>query len=151
VTIPAGVGLAEPLDSGPCPHGAPPQGDCATHTFFVGQVANSPIHTHSTSGIIHVESDRPRTFTLGQFFDEWGVRFSSSCLGGYCAGAGRQLRVYLDGRRVFGDPRRIVLTNRQEIAVVFGAASEFGSVPSTYSGGWPGGGCGGAHEPNCLP
>ncbi|HUY71905.1 MAG TPA: hypothetical protein VMV08_06650 [Gaiellaceae bacterium] len=151
VTIPAGVGLAEPLNSGPCPHGAPPQGDCATHTFFAGQVANSPIHTHTTSGIIHVESDRPGTFTLGQFFDEWGVRFSSSCLGGYCAGTGEELRVYVDGKRISSDPRGIVLTNHLEIAVVFGAPADFGSVPSTYTGGWPGGGCGGLGEPKCLP
>ncbi len=151
ITIPAGVGLAEPLNTGPCPHGAPPQGDCATHTFFAGQVANSPIHTHTTSGIIHVESDRPHTFTLGQFFDEWGVRFNSSCLGGYCSGAGEQLRVYVNGKRVSGDPRRLVLTNHLEIAVVFGSANDFGSVPSTYTGGWPGGGCGGPGEPSCLP
>jgi hypothetical protein len=151
VTIPAGVGLAEPHNGGPCPHGAPPQGDCATRTFFVGQVANSPLHTHTTSGIIHVESDRPGTFTLGQFFDEWGVRFGASCLGGYCTGAGKQLRVYVDGRPVPGDPRRIVLSNHLEIAVVFGGPGAFGSVPSTYTGGWPGGGCGGAREPSCLP
>ncbi len=41
------------------------------------------IHTHDTSGIIHVESPTKDTFTLGQFFDEWGVsigpRTSAAC------------------------------------------------------------------------
>jgi enterochelin esterase-like enzyme len=27
-----------------------------------------------------------RTYTLGEFFDVWGVRLTRSCLGGYCAG-----------------------------------------------------------------
>src|SRR6266481_1253426 len=33
----------------------------------------TPIHTHDTSGIIHVESNTVRTYTLGEFFDVWGV------------------------------------------------------------------------------
>jgi len=151
VTIPAGVGLAEPGDSGPCPPAPVRVGDCAPGHVFTAQVANSPLHTHSTSGIIHIEPDRRGTFTLGQFFDEWGVRFNSSCVGGYCAGSGMKLRVFVDGNHVSRDPRSIVLTNRQEIAVVFGGPSEDGSVPSTYTGGWPGLGCGGAGEHSCLP
>jgi hypothetical protein len=146
VTVPAGVGLAEPVDRGSC---RPRVGDCATGHFFTAAVANSPLHTHSASGLIHVEPDRRATYTLGEFFDEWGVRLSATCLGGYCAGAGKQLRVFVDGRRVAGDPRRIVLTNRQEIAVVFGGQGDFASVPSTFKGGWPGLGCGGPGETRC--
>ena len=37
----------------------------------------SPIHTHDSTGIIHVESPTVRDFTLGEFFDVWGVRFDS--------------------------------------------------------------------------
>jgi hypothetical protein len=151
VTVPAGIGLAEPVDGGPCPAGPIPQGDCATGHVFVAQVANSPLHTHSASGIIHVEPDRRGTFTLGEFFDEWGVRFNSSCLGGYCTGRGMALRVFVDGKRVSSNPRSIVLTNRQEITVVFGAPGDFGSVPATYSRGWPGLGCGGPRERSCSP
>jgi hypothetical protein len=153
VTIPAGVGHAEPVDAGPgrCPK--PPgalSGDCASGHFFVAKVALSPLHPHSTSGIIHIEADRPGTFTLGEFFDEWGVRFDSSCLGGFCTGNGKELRVYVDGKRTTGDPRSIVLTNRQEIAVVFGGPGDFNSVPATYSGRMPVG-CGGHGEHSCFP
>jgi hypothetical protein len=150
ITIPAGVGQAEPRDSGPCPAAPLPVGDCATGHVDVAQVANSPLHTHSTSGIIHIESDRPGTFTLGQFFDEWGVRLTVSCVGGYCSGGGRQLRVYVDGRRA-ANPRAVVLGNRQEIAVVFGGPDALRSVPAGYRGGWPGLGCGGSGESPCLP
>ncbi len=155
VAIPAGVGFAEPVDNGrgTCPRtpGIRSGGDCASGHLFTARVANSPLHTHSTSGIIHVESDRAVTFTVGQFFDEWGVRFDSSCLGGYCTGEGKELRVYVNGKRVFRDPRSIVLGNRQEIAVVFGGPGDFGAVPSTYTGVWPGLGCGGPGERSCLP
>ena len=147
ITVPAGVGMAQPVDDGPC--SPTTVGDCATGHFFTAAVANSPLHTHSSSGLIHIETDRRATFTLGQFFDEWGVRFDARCLGGYCAGAGKELRVYVNGRRLSGDPRRLVLTNRQEIAVVFGGSGDFGSVPSVYKGGWPGLGCGGKGEFKC--
>ena len=151
VTVPGVVGLAEPLDVGPCRLGPTASGDCATGHGFFAQVANSPLHTHSPSGIIHIESDRPGTFTLGQFFDEWGVRLDSSCVGGYCTGDGKELRVFVEGKRALGDPRQIVLGNGREIAVVFGSPGEDGSVPSTYDGVWPGGGCGGPGETSCLP
>jgi hypothetical protein len=146
VAVPAGVGIAEPVDNGPCPPLGGKNGDCATRHGFFGRVANSPLHTHSASGIIHVEADRPGAYTLGQFFDEWGVRLGADCVGGYCSGGGKELRVYVDGRRRVGDPRRIVLRNRQEIAIVFGS----GRVPSAYTGGWPGAGCGGAGERSCI-
>jgi hypothetical protein len=148
VRVPAGIGLAEPVDGGPCPAGAEPQGDCVTRHIYAAAVANSPLHTHSSSGLIHVEPDRPGTFTLGQFFDEWGVRLDSRCIGGYCAGGGKELRAYVDGRRVAGDPRRIELGNRQEIALVYGGPGDFSELPA-YRGGWPGGGCGGKGEPSC--
>jgi hypothetical protein len=151
VPVPGGVGLVEPKDRGPCPPDPTPVGDCTTGESFFAEVANSPLHTHSSSGIVHIESDRHRTYTLGEFFDEWGVRFESSCIGSYCAGDGKELRVYVNGRRVPGDARRLALTNRQEIAVVFGGPNDFRSVPSTYKGGWPGPGCGGAGERSCLP
>jgi hypothetical protein len=143
VEVPAGVGMAEPADRGPCPSGLGTSGDCATGESFFGQVANSPLHTHSSSGVLHIESDRRHRFTLGEFFDEWRVRLDGRCIGAYCG----KLRVFVDGRRRSGDPRRIVLGNHQEIAVVFGR----GHVPTRYTGGWPGGGCGGYRERSCVP
>jgi hypothetical protein len=153
ITVPAGVGMAAPVDRGPGPCPPPPEslsiGDCAPGHFFTARVATSPLHTHTSSGIIHIESDRRRTFTLGEFFDEWRVRFNSSCLGAYCTGAGKALHVFVDGRRVSGDPRRFVLADRQEIAVVFGGPGAFRAVPSTYGKRWAVG-CGGQAEPACI-
>lgn len=84
----------------------------------------SPLHTHDTSGIVHVESPTVQVFTLGQFFGVWGVRFTPRCLGGYCAGGGKRLWVYVDGKLVRGDPRRVPLEPHEEILVAFGAKAQ---------------------------
>ena len=78
----------------------------------------SPIHTHDFSGIIHIESPTRRTFTFGQFWDVYGVRFDSKCVGGECGG----VKVYVNGVRYLGNPRGIVLRSHQELAVVVGKA-----------------------------
>ena len=148
VQVPGGVGLAEPLDGGPCPQGPKSSGDCATGETIFAQVANAPLHTHASSGLIHIESDRDVPFTLGQVFGEWGVRFDRSCLGGYCTGGGKQLRVYVNGRRVTGDPRKVLLAERQEIAVVYGAGLRRRAV-ALYGALPPG--CGGPGEHACRP
>jgi hypothetical protein len=93
----------------------------------------APLHTHDASGVIHVESPTVRTYTLGELFAVWGVRFSHGCLGGYCAGGGRRLRVYVNGRADQGDPAALVLAPHQELVVAFGTAAQLPSpVPSAY-------------------
>ena len=44
----------------------------ADHTLDkYGMVGMSPLHTHDSSGIIHVESNKIRYYTLGEFLDIW--------------------------------------------------------------------------------
>jgi hypothetical protein len=96
-------------------------------------VGYAPLHTHDPSGVIHVESPTVRTYTLGEFFAVWGVRITPSCLGGYCAGGGRQLRLFVDGRADRGDPATLALAPHQELVVAFGTAAQLPSpIPSTY-------------------
>ena len=96
-------------------------------------VGFAPLHTHDASGVIHVESPTVRGYTLGEFFAVWGVRFTPSCLGGYCAAGDRRLRVYADGKAVNGDPTALTLASHQELVVAFGTAAQLPSpVPSTY-------------------
>ena len=96
-------------------------------------VGYAPLHTHDASGVIHVESPVVRSYTLGELFAVWGVRFTPGCLGGYCAGGGRQLRVYVNGRAYQGDPTTLALAAHQELVVTFGTAAQLPSpVPSSY-------------------
>jgi len=91
------------------------------------------IHTHDATGIIHIESPTQRTFTLGEFFDVWGVRFTASCLGGYCDSGDKTLTVFVDGKPVTGDPRAVQLTAHEEIVVAYGTPGQLPNpVPSSY-------------------
>jgi hypothetical protein len=94
----------------------------------------SPLHTHDATGVVHVESPAVEPFTLGQLFGVWGVRFTRSCLGGYCAGGGKRLWVYVDGRLVRSDPRFVLLGEHEEIVVAFGTRAQLPRpVPATYA------------------
>lgn len=89
------------------------------------------LHTHDTSGILHVESPTRETFTLGQFFDEWGVRLGAWRVGGLHG----DLTVWVDGERWFGNPRDIALTNRREIVLAVTTAGEVPRLPAPFD--WP--------------
>ncbi len=93
----------------------------------------SPIHTHDTTGVIHVESPTEGPFRLGQFFDVWGVTLTDQCVGTYCAGNGNQLEVWVNGSQYSGDPSQLTLAAHQEIAIAFGTPSQMPSpIPTTY-------------------
>jgi hypothetical protein len=85
------------------------------------------LHTHDASGIVHVESPTRRSFTLGQFFCEWGVKLNANCLGPYRG----QLAWWVDGRRMPGDPGLLPLRQHQEIVIAAGRPPT--AVPSSYS------------------
>jgi hypothetical protein len=93
----------------------------------------SDLHTHDTSGIMHVESPSVRSFSLGQFFAVWGLRLDARCIGGLCAGGGKRLAVWVDGTPVTGDPTRIVLAEHQEIVLAYGTpAQDPKPVPKSF-------------------
>ena len=79
----------------------------------------SPLHTHDESGVLHVENDKDRQINLGQLFTEWGVRFTTDCVGGYCA-PDKPYKAYVNGQPFTGDASTIVLKNLEEIAIVIG-------------------------------
>lgn len=96
----------------------------------------SPIHTHDTSNIIHVESPTVQDFNLGQFFDIWGLQFTQNKIGGYQTDNQNTLQVFVDGKVFTGDPRTIVLQSHQEIVIVYGTPEESPKViPATYNFG----------------
>jgi hypothetical protein len=90
--VPAGVGIPGPQQ--------------VVNGFVEGGKCLYWLHTHDTTGVIHIESPARRVYTLGQLFDIWGWPLSGTQVGG----ASGHVTVFLNGKRFAGDPRSIKLT-----------------------------------------
>jgi hypothetical protein len=80
------------------------------------------LHAHANDGIIHVESPSTNdSFTLGQFFDEWGIPLSTSQVGSatghvtvFFTAPGEKTGLYT------GNPRDLPLGDHYQIQLVVG-------------------------------
>ena len=80
------------------------------------------LHVHAYDGIIHVESpSTTQTFTLGQFFDEWGIPLSTTQVGPatgpvtvFFTSPGKKAGLYK------GDPRNLPLGDHYQIQLDVG-------------------------------
>jgi hypothetical protein len=92
------------------------------------------LHTHDPSGVVHIESASSAPYSLGKFFGVWGVRLNPTCIGRYCSGAKAQLRAYLGGKPVKGDPASIVLREHEEIVLAYGTKAQLPRpLPARYA------------------
>jgi hypothetical protein len=100
----------------------------------LGTNAESPLHVHEGEpGIIHVESwSTSWRATLGEFFDVWGVRLSSTCIGGYCDDGTRSLKAFVGGRPYAGDPRTLPLVDHEVVVLTDGTPGEVPSPLPTF-------------------
>jgi hypothetical protein len=74
------------------------------------------LHTHAADGIIHIESPVHRTYTLGQFFDEWRQPLGPGQVG---PARGHVTAIY-NGKVFRGNPRAIPLTAHAQIQLQVG-------------------------------
>ena len=74
------------------------------------------LHTHAPDGIIHIESPVQRTYTLGNFFDEWGQSLGPDQVG---PARGHVVAIY-NGQVYTGNPRDIPLTAHAQIQLQIG-------------------------------
>lgn len=81
------------------------------------RAVQAPCHTHDTSGTVWLEGAGGRDVTLGQFFDLWGVRLTSTCLGATCG----SVVVTVDGT-VAAAPRDVRLRDATTVHVEASAA-----------------------------
>jgi len=91
------------------------------------------LHTHNTSGVIHIEAPANKDFTLGQFFSVWGQTFSNSQIFDKKTTDKETLHVYVNGTEVNGDLRNIKIKAHDEIAIVYGTSPT--NIPSFYDFG----------------
>jgi hypothetical protein len=90
--VPAGIGIPGPQQ--------------VVDGFVAGGKCLYWLHTHDSTGVVHIESPVQRVYTLGQFFDVWGRPLSGTQVG-HATG---HVTAFVDGQRFAGDPRSIKLT-----------------------------------------
>jgi hypothetical protein len=93
----------------------------------------SPLHTHDTSGIIHMEADQQYDFTLGQVMNVWGVTFSDNQIGSLKSKGDQKLQVYVNGQLV-KDPVNVVMQEHDNIVIGYGKTGSFPTEPNLN---WP--------------
>jgi hypothetical protein len=96
--------------------GAPPPQQTPEGPFYEGGQCLYWLHTHTSDGVIHVESPTKRVYTLGNFFDEWRQPLS----GTQVATAKGKVTTYLNGKRWTQDPRAIPLLPHASIQLDVG-------------------------------
>lgn len=76
------------------------------------------IHTHDTTGKLHVESPEPIDFYLKDFFTIWEKKFTDECIFDYCVDNQHFLKVYVNGKE---DIRKgnIILKDADKIKIVY--------------------------------
>jgi hypothetical protein len=86
------------------------------------------LHTHAADGIIHIGSPVQRTYTLGEFFDEWGQPVGPAQVG---PATGRVVALY-NGQVYRGNPRDIPLPAHAQIQLDVGTPL-IAPQPTTFS------------------
>ncbi|GAC1386007.1 MAG: hypothetical protein NVSMB43_26060 [Pseudarthrobacter sp.] len=102
-------------------------------SFGPGGQANgiSALHTHDTTGIIHIEAPTPGLkYSLGQVLREWGVLDGSDTSGAPHGGTGGW-SVYVNGSKQDGPVTDVVLKALDEVVLSFGVAPA--PLPATYT------------------
>ena len=108
VTIPAGIGIK--------------QNECLYW-----------LHTHNTSGVIHIESPTVMTFTLAQFIQVWDNTPGISPKFEELTHNDKNLKVFVNGIEVKDSFDKIKLSAHDEIVIVSGSTPP--TLPSSYEFG----------------
>jgi hypothetical protein len=104
--VPAAVGIAKPQVQ-----------NTSTGPFVDAGSCFYWLHTHAADGIIHIESPVRAAYTLGQFFDIWGVPLSSTQVGP----ATGLVTAFYNDQQWIGNPRDIPLNAHAQIQLDVGS------------------------------
>ena len=103
--LPAAIGLIGPVAE-----------QTASGPFYGAQRCYYWLHTHTSDGVIHIESSSVRIYTLGDFFDEWRQPLGRTQV----AGAKGKVTAFLGGKPWTQDPRAIPLLPHASIQLDVG-------------------------------
>lgn len=116
--LPAAIGMIDPVAQNT------PKGP-----FYGAQKCYYWLHTHTTDGVIHIESPTPRTYTLGNFFNEWDQPLSAKQV----ASDKGKVTATVNGKRWTKSPRAIKLKPHTVIQLAVGSP-----VPRYHKVDWTG-------------
>jgi hypothetical protein len=85
--------------------------------FYGAQQCYYWLHTHTSDGIIHIESPSKRIYTLGNFFDEWRQPLSRTQV----ASVKGKVSAFLNGKAWKQNPRAIPLLAHASIQLDVGS------------------------------
>lgn len=108
VTVPAGIGVGRPW-------GIDPDGFVSTGSCFAW------IHTHDTTGVVHIVGPEEKSYRLGQLFSVWGHPLAADGAFNFKG----PVAVLVNGVRFDGDPTELQLAN------FFNLVVELGKPPAT--------------------
>jgi len=94
--------------------------------------SEAPMHTHDTTGIIHMEAAYPFAFRLSDVFNVWGVSFSPTQLGSYTNNGKNRVYVYVNGHPI-ANTMTYALKARDNIVVAYGKRGSFPTAPPADS------------------
>ena len=101
----------------------------------IGHGANNTciywLHTHDTTGLIHIEAPQAsasRVFTLGDLFAVWGQPLDARHVGNYALAPAETVTAYVNGVKWTGDLKAVPLKEHSE--VVLDITSGSGPIPS---------------------
>jgi hypothetical protein len=100
--VPPGIGVSPPV-----------RRDGA---YVTGGRCLYPLRTREPTGVVEVASTRPAR--LGDLFRIWGQPLSAHRIAGFRSA--RPLLAFVNGKRVYGDPRAIPLRRHDEIVLEIG-------------------------------
>jgi hypothetical protein len=109
--LPYGVGIVPPYQLQ----------QTADGPFVAGGAKFYWLHTHDETGVIHIESPVQRTFTLGNFFDEWRQPISATQVGP----AKGAVTAFVNGKKFTGDPKNVPLGAHSVIQLDVGTVVPF--------------------------
>ena len=118
--VPAGIGIVQPWQTEQEQDGS---------TFIDGGSKIYYLHTHDSTGVLHVESPNQNTYTLGQVFAEWNQPLSETQVGP----ATGSVIAYVNNQKYTGDPSSIPLTPHAVIQLDVG--KDVAWVPYTFASG----------------
>lgn len=76
------------------------------------------MHTHDTTGVLHIEAPQGRDFTLGNFFHIWGEQFPQLKYPLQLEQSGGW-QIYVDGKPYTGDFHKMVLKSHMVITLAY--------------------------------